>query len=164
MSSSGVAVRFESITAELIKRTEEPCRKCLKDAGMTKMDVQEVILVGGMTRMPKVQELVKNLFGRNPSKGVNPDEAVAMGWWENKERKKRQKKERKKRRKEKEMVCDFWCFVNCFVVFFVLFLPLSSPPPPSPPPSSFLLPFPLKARRSRAVCWRVRSRSYCCWT
>jgi molecular chaperone DnaK len=64
---------------DLIQRTVEPCRKALKDAGLKASEIQEVILVGGMTRMPKVQETVKNFFGREPHKGVNPDEVVAIG-------------------------------------------------------------------------------------
>jgi molecular chaperone DnaK len=63
----------------LINRTIEPVRKALKDAGLQAKDIQEVILVGGMTRMPKVAESVKSIFGRDPAKSVNPDEAVAMG-------------------------------------------------------------------------------------
>jgi molecular chaperone DnaK len=70
---------LESLTDKLIQRTIEPCQACLKDAGLDKSDINNVILVGGMTRMPKVQETVKNFYGRTPSKGVNPDEAVAMG-------------------------------------------------------------------------------------
>jgi molecular chaperone DnaK len=70
---------LESIAGPLIKRTEDPCTKCIKDALISKSDIDEVILVGGMTRMPKVQEVVQSMFGRQPSKGVNPDEAVAMG-------------------------------------------------------------------------------------
>jgi len=71
--------KFENIVDHLIKRSVDPCIKCLKDAGMSKAEIGEVLLVGGMTRVPKVQEVVKDLFGRTPSKGVNPDEAVAMG-------------------------------------------------------------------------------------
>jgi molecular chaperone DnaK len=71
--------QLENLAAPLIGRTEDPCLKCIKDAGIKKSEIDEVILVGGMTRMPKVQELVKKMFGRTPSKGVNPDEAVAMG-------------------------------------------------------------------------------------
>lgn len=71
--------KFETIVADLIKKTIEPCNKALKDAEVTKSDVGDVILVGGMSRMPKVQEICKEIFGRNPSKSVNPDEAVAMG-------------------------------------------------------------------------------------
>jgi molecular chaperone DnaK len=64
---------------DLIQRTIEPCRKALKDAGMSPGEVGEVVLVGGMTRMPKVQEVVKQFFGKEPHKGVNPDEVVAIG-------------------------------------------------------------------------------------
>merc|ERR1719334_1857676 len=71
--------KFESLTENLIKRTEEPCKKALQDAEVSKSDIKEVLLVGGMSRMPKVQTLVQNLFGRPPSKSVNPDEAVAVG-------------------------------------------------------------------------------------
>lgn len=71
--------QLESLTGDLIKRTEEPCRKCMSDAGVKASDVKEVILVGGMSRMPKVVDTVKEIFGRQPSKAVNPDEAVAMG-------------------------------------------------------------------------------------
>jgi len=71
--------QFESMCEDLIKRTLEPCRKALKDAGLTAEQVDEVILVGGSTRIPKVQEEVEKLFGKKPSKGVNPDEVVAIG-------------------------------------------------------------------------------------
>jgi len=71
--------KFESLVANLIERTIEPCRKCLRDAAVDKKDITEVILVGGMTRMPKVRDTVKNFFGKEPFKGVNPDEAVAVG-------------------------------------------------------------------------------------
>ncbi|CAN0902276.1 Heat shock 70 kDa protein, mitochondrial [Linum grandiflorum] len=71
--------KFESLVNNLIERTKEPCKNCLKDAGVATKDVDEVLLVGGMTRVPKVQETVSNIFGKSPSKGVNPDEAVAMG-------------------------------------------------------------------------------------
>uniref|UniRef100_H3AL07 Stress-70 protein, mitochondrial n=1 Tax=Latimeria chalumnae TaxID=7897 RepID=H3AL07_LATCH len=71
--------QFEGIVADLIRRTVTPCQKALQDAEVSKSDVGEVILVGGMTRMPKVQQTVQDLFGRNPSKAVNPDEAVAIG-------------------------------------------------------------------------------------
>lgn len=71
--------KFESLVADLIKRTVEPCKKAIKDAEVNTKDIGEVILVGGMTRMPKVQELVHEIFGRTPSKSVNPDEAVAVG-------------------------------------------------------------------------------------
>ncbi|KAG8059281.1 hypothetical protein GUJ93_ZPchr0002g26390 [Zizania palustris] len=71
--------KFESLVNSLIERTREPCKNCLKDAGITIKEVDEVLLVGGMTRVPKVQEVVSEIFGKSPSKGVNPDEAVAMG-------------------------------------------------------------------------------------
>jgi molecular chaperone DnaK len=71
--------KFESLVEDLIKRTVEPCRAALKDAGLKAGEIDEVILVGGMTRMPKVQEVVKEFFGREPHKGVNPDEVVALG-------------------------------------------------------------------------------------
>ena len=63
----------------LIKKTLSPCRKAIKDAKLTTKDIDDVILVGGSTRMPAVQEAVEKLFGQKPSKGVNPDEVVAMG-------------------------------------------------------------------------------------
>ncbi|KAJ8462018.1 hypothetical protein ONZ51_g11176 [Trametes cubensis] len=71
--------QFESLTSALIQRTIGPCKKALADAGVKASEVNEVILVGGMTRMPRVVETVKSIFGREPSKGVNPDEAVAIG-------------------------------------------------------------------------------------
>jgi molecular chaperone DnaK len=71
--------KFEALVEDLIQKTIEPCRKALKDAGLTAGEVGEVVLVGGMTRMPKVQEVVKQLFGKEPHKGVNPDEVVAIG-------------------------------------------------------------------------------------
>ncbi|OAY73832.1 Heat shock 70 kDa protein, mitochondrial [Ananas comosus] len=71
--------KFESLINHLIERTREPCKNCLKDANVSTKDIDEVLLVGGMTRVPKVQEVVAELFGKTPSKGVNPDEAVAMG-------------------------------------------------------------------------------------
>lgn len=71
--------KFESLVDDLIERTIEPCRKALKDAGASASDVSDVILVGGQTRMPKVQEAVKAFFGKEPRKDVNPDEAVAIG-------------------------------------------------------------------------------------
>ncbi|PIX98015.1 MAG: molecular chaperone DnaK [Hydrogenophilales bacterium CG_4_10_14_3_um_filter_63_21] len=71
--------KFESLVEELIKRTIEPCKMAIKDAGVKISDIGDVILVGGMTRMPKVQELVKEFFGKEPRKDVNPDEAVAVG-------------------------------------------------------------------------------------
>jgi len=71
--------KFESLVDDLVQRTIEPCKKALADAGMKPGEVDEVILVGGMTRMPKVQDVVKNFFGKEPHKGVNPDEVVAIG-------------------------------------------------------------------------------------
>ncbi|SHL25682.1 molecular chaperone DnaK [Bradyrhizobium lablabi] len=71
--------KFEALVDDLIQKTIEPCRKALKDAGLTAAEIGEVVLVGGMTRMPKVQEVVKQLFGKEPHKGVNPDEVVAIG-------------------------------------------------------------------------------------
>ena len=71
--------KLESLVADLIERTVEPCRQAMKDAGVTAGDINEAILVGGQTRMPKVQELTKQLFGKEPNKGVNPDEVVAVG-------------------------------------------------------------------------------------
>ena len=71
--------KLEALVADLIDRLVPPCETALKDAGLTKADIDEVILVGGMTRMPKVQEKVKEIFGKEPHKGVNPDEVVAIG-------------------------------------------------------------------------------------
>ncbi|AYH44937.1 molecular chaperone DnaK [Azoarcus sp. DN11] len=71
--------KFESLVDDLVERTIEPCRIALKDAGVKVSDIDDVILVGGMTRMPKVQEKVKEFFGKDPRKDVNPDEAVAVG-------------------------------------------------------------------------------------
>ena len=71
--------KLESIVDELVQRTVKPTELALKDSGLTKDKIDEVLLVGGMTRMPKVQDLVKNFFGKAPNKGVNPDEAVAIG-------------------------------------------------------------------------------------
>ncbi|MEM6615016.1 MAG: molecular chaperone DnaK [Pseudomonadota bacterium] len=71
--------KFEALVDDLVQRTIKPCQAALKDAGLSAAEVDEVILVGGMTRMPKVQEAVKNFFGTEPHKGVNPDEVVAMG-------------------------------------------------------------------------------------
>ncbi len=71
--------KLEALCADLIDRTEGPCRQALKDAGLSPSDIHEVILVGGMTRMPAVQERVKKIFGKDPHKGVNPDEVVAVG-------------------------------------------------------------------------------------
>ncbi|KAF9446513.1 heat shock protein 70 [Macrolepiota fuliginosa MF-IS2] len=71
--------QFEGLVQPLVTRTVDPCKKALADAGVKASEINEVILVGGMSRMPKVQETVKSIFGREPSKGVNPDEAVAIG-------------------------------------------------------------------------------------
>jgi molecular chaperone DnaK len=71
--------KLEQLVADLTERTVEPCKKALKDAGLEAKDIDEVVLVGGMTRMPSVVELVKKLFGKEPNKGVNPDEVVAVG-------------------------------------------------------------------------------------
>ena len=71
--------KFESLVEELIGRTIAPCRLAIKDAGVKLSDIGDVILVGGMTRMPKVQDKVREFFGREPRKDVNPDEAVAVG-------------------------------------------------------------------------------------
>ncbi|PWB64167.1 MAG: molecular chaperone DnaK [Bradyrhizobiaceae bacterium] len=71
--------KFEALVDDLIQRTVEPCRLALKDAGISAGEIDEVVLVGGMTRMPKVQEAVKQFFGKEPHKGVNPDEVVAIG-------------------------------------------------------------------------------------
>jgi molecular chaperone DnaK len=71
--------KFEALVDDLIQKTVEPCRKALKDAGLTAGEINEVVLVGGMTRVPKVQEVVKSFFGKELHKGVNPDEVVAIG-------------------------------------------------------------------------------------
>src|SRR5438093_2377553 len=71
--------KSEALVDELVQKPIEPCRKALKDAGLTAAEIGEVVLVGGMSRMPKVQEVVKQLFGKEPHKGVNPDEVVAIG-------------------------------------------------------------------------------------
>jgi molecular chaperone DnaK len=71
--------KFEALVDDLIQQTVEPCRKALKDAGLSAGEIKEVVLVGGMTRMPKVQDVVKQFFGKEPHKGVNPDEVVAIG-------------------------------------------------------------------------------------
>ena len=71
--------KFEALVSDLVEKTIEPCRKALKDAGLTAGEIGEVVLVGGMTRMPKIQEVVKQFFGKEPHKGVNPDEVVAIG-------------------------------------------------------------------------------------
>jgi molecular chaperone DnaK len=79
LSMTLTRAKLESLTHALIERTREPCLKALKDSGLTKDDIGEVILVGGMTRMPAVQEMVKTIFGKEGHKGVNPDEVVAVG-------------------------------------------------------------------------------------
>jgi molecular chaperone DnaK len=71
--------KFESLVDDLVQKTIEPCKKALKDAGLSAGQIDEVVLVGGMTRMPKIQEVVKSFFGKEPHKGVNPDEVVAIG-------------------------------------------------------------------------------------
>jgi molecular chaperone DnaK len=71
--------QFEALVQPLVQRTVDPCKKALADAGVKPSEIDEIILVGGMTRMPKVVDTVKGIFGRDPSKGVNPDEAVAIG-------------------------------------------------------------------------------------
>jgi molecular chaperone DnaK len=71
--------KFESLVDDLVQKTIGPCKAALKDAGLSASDIKEVVLVGGMTRMPKIQQIVKEFFGREPHKGVNPDEVVAVG-------------------------------------------------------------------------------------
>ena len=71
--------KFESLVDDLVQKTIEPCLNALKDAGLAAKDINEVVLVGGMTRMPKIQEIVQKIFGKEPHKGVNPDEVVAIG-------------------------------------------------------------------------------------
>ena len=71
--------KLEELVDELIAKTIEPCKKALKDAGLKASDIDDIVLVGGMTRMPKVQKAVKEFFGKEPHKGVNPDEVVALG-------------------------------------------------------------------------------------
>ncbi|MDX2274244.1 MAG: molecular chaperone DnaK [Hyphomonadaceae bacterium] len=71
--------KFESLVEDLVQKTLGPCKAALKDAGLSASDIKEVVLVGGMTRMPKIQQVVKEFFGREPHKGVNPDEVVAVG-------------------------------------------------------------------------------------
>ncbi len=71
--------KFESLVDDLVQKTLGPCKAALKDAGLSASDIKEVVLVGGMTRMPKIQQVVKEFFGREPHKGVNPDEVVAVG-------------------------------------------------------------------------------------
>jgi molecular chaperone DnaK len=71
--------RFEQMVADILERSVEPCKKALSDAGLTPAQIDEVVLVGGSTRIPKVQEMVRNLFGKDPNRSVNPDEVVAVG-------------------------------------------------------------------------------------
>src|SRR5258705_3721704 len=71
--------KLESMVEEIIQRSVGPCKQCMKDAGIDAIKIDEVVLVGGQTRMPKIQQLVKELFGKEPHKGVNPDEVVAIG-------------------------------------------------------------------------------------
>lgn len=71
--------KLESLTEEFLKKTIKPCENCIKDSGVDKSKIDEVILVGGMTRMPKVQKLVQDIFNKPPNKSVNPDEAVSIG-------------------------------------------------------------------------------------
>merc|ERR1712165_484662 len=79
MNSKVSRAQFEALVQALVDRTIDPCKKCMKDADISKSDIHDVILVGGMSRMPKVQDTVQNFFGKKPSRGVNPDEVVAMG-------------------------------------------------------------------------------------
>jgi len=79
LSMTLTRAKFEQLVDDLLQRTVEPCKKALADAGLTASDIDEVVLVGGSTRIPKVQEIVKGLFGKEPHKGVNPDEVVAVG-------------------------------------------------------------------------------------
>ena len=79
MSVKLTRARLETLVGDLLDRLEEPCRAAMKDAGLSPDDIREVILVGGMTRMPAVQQRVKAIFGKEPGRGVNPDEGVAMG-------------------------------------------------------------------------------------
>src|SRR5690606_198408 len=71
--------KFEQLSDDLVKRSLDPVKKAMQDAGMSPSDIDEVILVGGSTRIPKIQEEVEKFFGKKPSKGVNPDEVVAIG-------------------------------------------------------------------------------------
>lgn len=71
--------KLEALTDSFLKKTIKPCENCLRDSQLTKDKINEVLLVGGMTRMPKVQQMVQDFWGKTPSKSVNPDEAVAMG-------------------------------------------------------------------------------------
>ena len=70
---------LEKLVDDLVKRTIEPCKEAIKDAGITAAEIDEVVLVGGMTRMPKIIQTVKEFFGKDPNKGVNPDEVVGIG-------------------------------------------------------------------------------------
>mmetsp|Transcript_24361 Transcript_24361/g.34322 ORF Transcript_24361/g.34322 Transcript_24361/m.34322 type:complete len:677 (+) Transcript_24361:164-2194(+) len=79
MNAKITRAQFENMVQKLVDRTIDPCKKCMKDADITKSEIHDVILVGGMTRMPKVVDTVESFFGKKPSKGVNPDEVVAMG-------------------------------------------------------------------------------------
>jgi molecular chaperone DnaK len=79
MNSKITRAQFEALVQPLVDRTIGPCEKCIKDADVKKSDIHEVILVGGMSRMPKVQDTVEKFFGKKPNRGVNPDEVVAMG-------------------------------------------------------------------------------------
>ena len=79
MQTKVTRAQFENLVEGLVQRTVGPCTKCLKDAGLSKTDINEVVLVGGMSRMPRVQQVVQEFFGRAPNKSVNPDEVVAMG-------------------------------------------------------------------------------------
>jgi chaperone protein DnaK len=79
LSMNITRAKFESLTQPLLDRTRQPCKDCMRDAGVKANEINEVLLVGGMTRMPKVHTVVKELFSKEPSRGVNPDEVVAMG-------------------------------------------------------------------------------------
>jgi len=79
LSSTMTRSKFENLVDPLLERTKQPCRDCMKDAGVTANDISEVLLVGGMTRMPKVHGIVKDIFSKDANRGVNPDEVVAMG-------------------------------------------------------------------------------------
>jgi molecular chaperone DnaK len=79
MAMSLTRAKLEQLTADLIERTANPCRQAIKDAGITQADIGQIVMVGGMTRMPAVADKVKELFGKEPHKGVNPDEVVAVG-------------------------------------------------------------------------------------
>merc|ERR1719384_2364882 len=79
MNSKISRAKFEALVQKYIDRTVGPCKNCMKDADISKSDIHEVILVGGMTRMPKVQETVEKFFNKKPNRSVNPDEVVAMG-------------------------------------------------------------------------------------